>query len=441
MKILSSFIVSFFLVIALQASDTDPLFYAIEKKDLTKVKQLIRSGKVNLNSIKVDGEYSAPLAWACADGAFEIAYFLLDEGADPNGSTTYETALQWLASQLDKGYSEDETVKLAEYMLKKGAKVDKVPGPENNGTPLMAAADNNSRRLVDLFLKYGADRNIKDNEGKTAADHAERAGHIELANYLRGKTNEEYHSSLHYMAKENKLSDMKELLQKTPKSQRKNLINEQEAQSKNTPLHYAAMHGNLEIAKLLVKYGADINIKGLASFTPLHTASAYEKENVASFLVKKGANINVVQTEGCATGYTSMSWAITHGMKDLVSLMLKHKGNPFAADEHPLITGRQDLETVKVLVEEGNVIPDAEVLNWYKGQVNDKYDPEDEWFHENIKEIYAYLKKKSSTSGNKKHTGLFFGGKNNKSKLKILQNANKAKGDFEPVDIRKIRKK
>ena len=39
-----------------------------------------------------------------------------------------------------------------------------------------------------------------------------------------------------------------------------------------TPLHYACQAGNLAIAKLLVEYGSNVNIKGFGGTTPLHIA-------------------------------------------------------------------------------------------------------------------------------------------------------------------------
>ncbi|MCB1322731.1 MAG: hypothetical protein KDK34_20895, partial [Leptospiraceae bacterium] len=49
----------------------DPLFEAIDSGDLAEVKRLVEGG-ADVNSVNVDGYRSAPLAWACANGAFEI---------------------------------------------------------------------------------------------------------------------------------------------------------------------------------------------------------------------------------------------------------------------------------------------------------------------------------------------------------------------------------
>lgn len=56
---------------------------------------------------------------------------------------------------------------------------------ENGLTPLMWAASRNNKELVDLLLKKGARRDIKNLHNETAYDVAKTAGHAELASVLR----------------------------------------------------------------------------------------------------------------------------------------------------------------------------------------------------------------------------------------------------------------
>ena len=52
-------------------------------------------------------------------------------------------------------------------------------------TPLMLAADRGDGAIVRLLVDAGADRRLRDPQGLSAADHAERAGHPELLPLLR----------------------------------------------------------------------------------------------------------------------------------------------------------------------------------------------------------------------------------------------------------------
>lgn len=45
------------------------------------------------------------------------------------------------------------------------------------------------------------------------------------------------------------------------------------------PLSYAVQYGRLEIAKLLIKHGADVNAKNHINWTPLISATANGKDN------------------------------------------------------------------------------------------------------------------------------------------------------------------
>lgn len=60
--------------------------------------------------------------------------------------------------------------------------------------------------------------------------------------------------------------------------------------AKNTPLHIACMVGDLEIAKLLIEKGADVNAINDNGFTPLSVTNA-QHQNVISYLENIGGLI------------------------------------------------------------------------------------------------------------------------------------------------------
>ncbi len=63
-----------------------------------------------------------------------------------------------------------------------------------------------------------------------------------------------------------------------------------------TPLHIACEDGNLDIVKMLVEAGADLNIRNTVQETPFLWALHHKHENIASYLLENGANIHAV---GC----------------------------------------------------------------------------------------------------------------------------------------------
>lgn len=74
------------------------------------------------------------------------------------------------------------------------------------------------------------------------------------------------------------------------------------------PLHYAARKGHIEIAHILLRSGADINIRTRAGkATPLLRAAYSGKENMCKFLVEKGADVRAVDDDGQTVVHRSVS--------------------------------------------------------------------------------------------------------------------------------------
>ncbi len=65
-----------------------------------------------------------------------------------------------------------------------------------------------------------------------------------------------------------------------------------------TPLHEAAAMGHLEVARLLLERGADVNAKNKHGFTPLHFAAGIGHTDVAKLLLEHGADVNAKDEHG-----------------------------------------------------------------------------------------------------------------------------------------------
>src|SRR5687767_14448832 len=64
-----------------------------------------------------------------------------------------------------------------------------------------------------------------------------------------------------------------------------------------TALHWAAMHGNVEMARVLIYTGAGVNaLTRLGAYTPLHLASQKGHSEVVSILLEAGADVNALTT-------------------------------------------------------------------------------------------------------------------------------------------------
>ncbi len=90
----------------------------------------------------------------------------------------------------------------------------------------------------------------------------------------------------------------------------------------NTPLHWAAETGRLDLAKLLLEYRADVNAKNQASQTPLYFAARANQIELARFLSARGAKINARDT----SGHTPLYEATLRGHKEMVQWLLEQGG-------------------------------------------------------------------------------------------------------------------
>lgn len=91
-----------------------------------------------------------------------------------------------------------------------------------------------------------------------------------------------------------------------------------------TLLHLVAWSGNVEIAKLLLARGADVNAADKNGTTPLHMAALYGRGELAEFLLANKAGINA-KAHGCG-GVTPLQTAREKGFTEVVALLRRHGG-------------------------------------------------------------------------------------------------------------------
>lgn len=88
----------------------------------------------------------------------------------------------------------------------------------------------------------------------------------------------------------------------------------------NKPLAYAAAYGNLEIVKMLVEAGADLNGQVAYGDVPLIKADEHDNDDIIEYLIKKGADVNFPNYYGV----TPFFGLCAYGNLELVKLALEH---------------------------------------------------------------------------------------------------------------------
>jgi ankyrin repeat protein len=146
-------------------SGTTPLEAAAYMGSEPIVRFLIEKGA---DPTRKDITEKSAIIYAAGRGFAPVTRLLLDSGVDVNARYGNDlTALMWAA-----GYSAEAGIKDVEevitLLLDRGARLDDL---DNRGrTALMIAAELNHAIVVDLLLARGADKSIRDKQGKTAGE-------------------------------------------------------------------------------------------------------------------------------------------------------------------------------------------------------------------------------------------------------------------------------
>ena len=209
---------------------------------------------------------------------------------------------------------------------------------DNNGlTVLHAASRLGHLGVVKLLLRRGADIDVLDKAGRSAAELASENGQAEVAKFIseykanantRNKLRstslesiefgadddgrDEANDSLHAAAEEGKIDRVKSLLEQGADINARNASNE-------TPLEKAAAEGNVDVVRLLIELGAEVDSRDMWERTPLHWSSRDGHLDVSRVLLDHGANANARDEDY----WTPMHISGGNGHLEMVKLFLE----------------------------------------------------------------------------------------------------------------------
>jgi ankyrin repeat protein len=236
---------------------TPALHWAVRVDDVATARLLIGAGA----QASLPNRYAVtPMAIAASSGNAAMIGILLDAGANPNApDPAGETPLMNAArvGRLDA----------VTLLLDRGAMVDATDAGFQQ-TALMVAVRENRPEIVKLLLARGAAVNAKTRTGRTPQwvlpNSVPGFGHG--IGIVRGGLPERG--------------------------------SRQPIPGGMTPLLYAARDGRMEIARLLLDGGANVNQPDVNGITPLIIAITNNHPDVARFLIDRGADIKAVDWYG-----------------------------------------------------------------------------------------------------------------------------------------------
>nr|XP_020515218.1 ankyrin repeat and SOCS box protein 2-like [Labrus bergylta] len=318
-----------------------PLFIACESPNRDVVHLLLRSG-AQVNRCSVQGV--SALQEACRHGQLELCTMLLDAGADLETNNIYGITPFFTAAQHGE-------IHIMHLLYERGADINDSAG--DGATPLFEACKNGHVSAVKMLLALKADANQSVKSGLLPLHVAVQNNHKQIVMMLIPVTSRVRIqlcgiSPLHVAAEKN-WDDIMELLIQSGFDVNAKLSAQHSMMyedRRTTALYFSVYNGNLEASEMLLEAGADPN---LDVFNPLLIAVRLGWLDMATLLLKYGADVNAQ----ISTQPSSFPSAILLNMESLPVLKLLLVNGcdarpcficPHGQNTHPAVT-QPDEET------------------------------------------------------------------------------------------------
>ena len=333
-----------------------PLHHACRENHVRVAVFLLHQADTDIHAQNCDGW--TPLHVACFHQQLPTAAFLIRRGAQLD-STDWKTTPLHLACQVG------QRAKVLHRLVRSFSELQF--DTEINGiTTLHANYRSNNVQLVNHLLEQGAPLNGCDEFGMTALHYACDAASMEVVECLLDRRDDidvncQSHDGLtplHVTCKTLKFStlELARLLVKHGGN-----IDSMDAKGLS-PLHYACDSSCLDVVQFLLEHGAHVNQASLAGCTPLHYACRRRNVDLVKLLLAQpDVDINSASQHGETPLYVaSQRWGW-----NVVELLLQHGANVHLATlrgRTPLheVVATTSQDTVRLLIQRGAVLDKAD---------------------------------------------------------------------------------
>ncbi|KRY12791.1 Ankyrin repeat domain-containing protein 29 [Trichinella patagoniensis] len=294
----------FILTVGIKETHDDNLLHnSSSSGDVDTLQHVLNSGRVRIDCC--DSEGTTALMLASAQGHFCCVRILVEAGADVNIRRKSGTTALFFAA-------EEGHLEIARFLLESGFDV-----VTNGGMALFIAAQGNYMTIVKTFLEVGCDPNYSMSDGAHSLFVAAQNGHLEVVKILLqngadvSKARNDGATPLWISCQMGHASIVRELLlwgANVDEARKDGATPLFKASHKGhtavveellefdpclgllangeTALHAACLFGHQEIAKMLIRAGADVQLPNQAGETPLQLAEQLGYDSIINLLSK-----------------------------------------------------------------------------------------------------------------------------------------------------------
>jgi ankyrin repeat protein len=314
------------------SDDWTALMLAAQRGHKDIVEVLLGKG-AKVNAQKPDG--CTALMLAAQNGHKDIVEVLIGGGAKVNAKASDDCTALMLAAQ--NGHKD-----LVEYLLGKGAKVN--AKASDDWTALMLAAQRGHKDIVEVLLDGGAKVNAQKSDGCTALMLAAINTHKDVVEVLldaalRMASRNGKKDSVQALFRLNRdisgfsvvrRTDILKCVAECKEGEYINKIfdigkdnlTEENKQTLNELLVFAARKDNFKLVEKCLKYGADVNYTSVLEYkgTALTWAAFRGYDEIVTVLVST-KDINLIKVD--EKEHTALYWAIKKNKKSCIKLILE----------------------------------------------------------------------------------------------------------------------
>ncbi len=267
--------------------------YAASNGNVEELRKLLEQGC----SVNEDSRHGhSPLTAAAAEGHTDCVQWLIENGADLEGTYLHKTALDWAAEcghyatvelLLRHNAAPNCAVLDEETLLVHAAggfHLDLKRGSKGR-TALHLAVCNGHDPIVQLLLQHKADPNVRDVYGDYPLTSAAIRGHVKIVELLLSYGAETEQSESESTADLDRRGNKMHVLPF--------LVHDE-----NTPLIWAAMGGHVDAVRMLLNHGTNLGQKDRVNKTALHWAAEKGHHSTVELLLQHKADPNVEDDGG-----------------------------------------------------------------------------------------------------------------------------------------------